>query len=157
MPRTLPPIPVNTPIADPKDGSITTFMRLRWQQLVDGWAQSGTVNAFVAPAQTAAIATTVVETTLAAGRYRVTWYLRKTRADGAGSSATVTIGFVDLDGQPLTYAGAALALDTLAAWQSDTKLIRAHGATDVTVAVAYSSTTPGQLRYDLEVTVEYLP
>jgi hypothetical protein len=156
MPRALPPIPANTPIADVKDGTITTFMRLRWQQLVDGWAQTGATAAFstVAAGQTAALPTTAVFTTPTPGVYRVTWFVRKTRADGAASSLTVTIGGVDLDGQPLTYSGAALTLDTTTAWQSDTKLLRCRAPSDLTVAVAYSSTTAGQMRYDLEVRVE---
>ena len=156
MPRALPPIPSNTPIADPKDGRITTFMRLRWQELVDGWAQSGSVATVPVLAQTAALATTSVYTTFASGDYRVSWYLRKTRADGAASSATVTIGCVDQDGQALTYTGAALTVDSVAAWQSETKQIRCVASSDLTVAVAYSSTTPGQMRYDLVVKVEQL-
>jgi len=158
MPRALPPIPVNTPIADPKDGTITTFMRLRWQQLVDGWQQSGTLASFSSSVggQTAALPTTAVYTTLSPGLYRLTWFVRKTRADGAASSLTVTIGFQDLDGLPLTLSGAPLTVDAVTAWQSGTTLVRARGSTDLTVAVAYSSTTPGQMRYDLEVKVELL-
>jgi hypothetical protein len=155
MPRALPPIPAGVPIAE-KDGGITTFFRLRWQQLVDGWAQSGSVATVPLAAKTGALATTSVFTVLGSGDYRVTWYLRKTRADGVASSATVTLGFVDLDSQPLIYAGAALTLDTVAAWQSETKQIRCINSSDITVAVAYSSTTPGQMRYDLVVKVELL-
>src|SRR6185436_17705228 len=150
MPRALPPIPANTPIADPKDGTITTFMRMRWQQLVDGWAESGSVETLTPVlAKTAALVTTSVFTVFGTGDYRVTWYLRKTRADGVASSATVTIGFVDVDSQALTYTGPALTLDTVAAWQSETKEVRCINSSDITVAVAYSSTTPGQMRYDL--------
>jgi len=157
MPRALPPIPANTPIADPKDGTITTFMRMRWQQLVDGWAESGSVETLTPVlAKTAALVTTSVFTVFGTGDYRVTWYLRKTRADGVASSATVTIGFVDVDSQALTYTGPALTLDTVAAWQSETKEVRCINSSDITVAVAYSSTTPGQMRYDLVVKVEQL-
>jgi len=156
MPRALPPIPAGVPIAD-KDGGITTFFRLRWQQLVDGWAQTGTEQLFTAIGRTTALLTTSVLTTLTTGKYRVAWYLRKTRPDGAASSATVTIGWVDLDSQALTLAGPALTLDAVAAVQSGTVIVRCVNASDITVAVAYASSTPAQMRYDLEVTVEYLP
>jgi hypothetical protein len=144
------------PIAD-KDGGITTFFRLRWQQLVDGWAQSGSVALFTAIGRTTALATTSVLTTLSTGKYRVSWYLRKTRADGAASAAAVTLGWVDLDGVALSVTGAALTLDTVQAVQSGMQIVRCLTASDVTVAVSYLSSTPAQMRYDLEVTVEYLP
>lgn len=159
MPRALPPIPSNTPIADGKDGTITTFFRLRWQELVDGWAQSGTIGSFVPPGGgglTGALGTTSVYTTSATGLYRVSWYLRKTRADGVASSATLTLGWVDRDAQPLTFVAPALTLDSVTAVQSGVILCRALQSSDITAAVAYSSTTAGQMRYDLEVRVEQL-
>jgi hypothetical protein len=156
MPRSLPPIPAGVPIAE-KDGGITTFFRLRWQQLVDGWAQTGSVSLFTAIGRTAALVTTSIYTTLATGKYRVSWYLRKTRPDGAASSVTVTLGWIDLDSQALTVSGAPLTLDAAAAVQTGMQIVRCLSASDITVAVAYSSTTPGQMRYDLEMTVEYVP
>jgi hypothetical protein len=157
MPRSLGPIPLATPIVEPRDGTITAFFRQRWQDVGDGWTETPTVQHARQPGQTAALATTAVWTTKAAGVYRVSWYLRVTRADGVSSSATVTIGFVDLDGVALTYAGPALTLNTLGAWQGVTVPIRCQALTDITVAVAYASATPGQMRYDLEVPVEFLP
>jgi hypothetical protein len=156
MPRALPPIPAGVPIAD-KDGGITTFFRLRWQQLVDGWSQSGSEASFTAIGRTAALATASVLTTLSAGKYRVSWYLRKTRPDGAASAAAVTLGWVDLDSVALSVTGAALTLDTVQAVQTGIQIVRCLNATDITIAVSYASATAGQMRYDLEVLVEFLP
>jgi hypothetical protein len=150
------PIPLGTPITD-KDGTITPFFRQRWQDVGEGWTQTPTVAQAGRPAQTAALAPTAVWTATVAGVHRVSWYLRKTRADGVSSSATVTVGFLDLDGQALTYAGPALTLDSLGAWQGGIVPIRCLAPSDITVAVAYASATPGQMRYDLEVKVEVLP
>lgn len=154
--RSLPPIPANTPIADPKDGTITSFFRRRWQELSDGWDETGTVGSIIGGglAQTGPLPTTRVFTAVGSGTYRVSWYLRKTIPDGAASSATVTIGWVDVDGTVLSFTGPALTLDSGAAVQSGTILARTLQNRDITVAVAYSSTTPNKMQYDLEVHVE---
>jgi hypothetical protein len=156
MGRTLGPIPLGSPIVE-RDGTITAFFRQRWQDVSDGASETPTKHSLTLGARTAAQPATSVWTTTVAGLYRVSWYLRKTRADGGSSSATVTIGFVDVDGQALTYAGAALTLDSLGAWQGVTVPIRCQAPTDITVAVAYASATPGAMRYDLVAAVEFLP
>jgi hypothetical protein len=151
--RALAPIPASTPIADPKDGTITTFMRLRWQQLVDGWGQSATANTVSAINQSAALAATVILTPLQSGLYRVTWYLRRMVADPGGSSALLTLTWLDLDARPLTYPGLAWPSDAADAWVSETKLLRCLAASDLRVAVAYTSAA-GLMRYDLQIVVE---
>jgi hypothetical protein len=156
MGRSLAPIPLGSPIVE-RDGTITAFFRQRWQDVGAGWTETPSVQQARRVAQTAALATTAVWTTTAAGMHRVSWYLRKTRADGVSSSATVTIGFVDLDGVALSYPGPALTLDSVGAWQGVIVPIRCGTPTDITAAVAYASATPGAMRYDLEVRVEYLP
>lgn len=155
MPRTVAGIPVNAPIVN-KDGTITTFFRLRWQSLIDGSAESSTIAHFNAEGQSAAVVTATLFTVVVSGRYRVTWYLRKRVPDGAGSSAQVTIGWSD-HGQALLFTGANLVLDTAAAYQSSTLMLRSDASVDITIAVAYTSTVPGTMSYDIEVIVEYLP
>ena len=91
------------------------------------------------------------------GLYRVSWYLRITRADPVSSSVTVGVSFVDVDGVALGYSGAALTGNAVNWWQGVVVPIRCGAPTDITVAVAYDSGTPGALRYDLEVSVEFLP
>ena len=157
MPRTgLAPIPLGTPIVG-GDGTITPFFRQRWQDVSDGWGQTASAQRVRLADQTGAIAATTLLTVVAAGLYRVSWYLRTTRADGVSSSVAVTLGFVDVDGVVLTYPGAALAGDVVTGWQGVVVPIRCGAPTDVTIATAYDSNTPGALRYDLEVSVEFLP
>lgn len=156
MPRTLEPIPDGVPIVD-KSGSITTFFRLRWQALINGFTQSASVAALLVEGQTDALVATSAYLTTSAGRYRVSVYLRKIVPDGVSSAATVTISFVDTDGQALSITGPALALDAVGAWQSLIEFIRCEGGSDIEVAVAYASNTPHTMIYDLEVVVEYLP
>jgi hypothetical protein len=156
MPRALGPIPLGTPITD-RDGTITVFFRQRWQDLGAGWSETPTVQHVGLGAQTGAIPATAVWTAGAVGIYRVSWYVRKTRADGVSSSVAVTLGFLDVDGTALNYADAPLTLDTVGAWRGATVPIRCRAPSDITVAVAYASATPGQMRYDLDVKVEFLP
>jgi hypothetical protein len=156
MPRALGPIPLGAPIVE-RDGTITAFFRQRWQDVGDGWTETPTKQGVSLGARTGAVATTAVWTTQQAGVYRVSWYLRKTRADGVSSSVAVTLGFVDVDGQALSITGGALTPDSVGAWQGVTIPIRCLAPSDITIAVAYASATPGQMRYDLEVKVEFLP
>lgn len=158
MPQVLPTIPVNMEIVDAK-GRINTFFRLLWQNLVSGSVQTPTIATFTTGAvdKTAAVVTSALYTALANGKYRVSFYLRKTIADGVNSSATVTIGWVDR-GAALTFAFAALALDTATAYQSDElPMINVDLATDITIAIAYSSNTPAKMAYYCVAAVEFLP
>jgi hypothetical protein len=121
------------------------------------WPEAVPEHAVTAALFLPAAAPTTLLTVMTPGVYRVSWYLRITRPDGGSSSVTVTIGFVDLDGVALTYTGPALTLDTLGAWQGVTVPIRCGAPSDLTIAVDYASNTAGQMRYDLEVAVEFLP
>lgn len=147
-------IPVGVAITD-KDGVITLFFRLLWQQLIDGFVKTPTAATVERTNQGAVIATTSAYLVRAAGLYRVSYYTRKTVADGVSSSLTVTLGWTD-HAVPLTEAGAALATDTVSTQQSGSKLIYADANSDITFAVAYASNTPGAMRYQIEVSVEQL-
>src|SRR5580765_975642 len=107
MPRALAPIPLGTPITD-RDGTITAFFRLRMEAIGAGWNETPSAARVTLGAQTGALATTRVLTTTVSGLYRVSWYLRVTRADPVSSSAAVTLSFVDVDGASLTITGGAL-------------------------------------------------
>ncbi len=152
MPASLAPIPLGAQIVD-RAGSITDFFRLRWQSLIDGFQLSATVADVQKLAQTAAIVTTAAFTTKAAAAYRISYYLRKTVADGVASSATVTLGWTET-GVALTLVGSALATDTVLAVQSGSAVVWADAASDLTYAVAYTSNTPAKMTYRLDVTVE---
>jgi LDH2 family malate/lactate/ureidoglycolate dehydrogenase len=154
VPRSLTPIPADTPIVD-KKGAINFFFRLAWQALIDAFQQVPTVAAIERLAQAAALVTTGLYTTRAAGLYRISWYLRKTVADGVSSSLTVTLGWTE-SALALTEAAPALATDTVTAQQSGSKLVYADESTDLTIAVAYASNTPGAMKWRLDASVEAL-
>jgi hypothetical protein len=158
MPNSLGSVPLETPIVDVQ-GRINQFFRRRWDELRTSFQQSPTVagpgdNAWAADLS-AALPVTAVYTTLAAGLYRITVYARKTIADGVTSSLQVTYGWSET-GIPFTDVGAAQATDTTAAKILEQRTVQADANTDLTVAVAYASNTPGSMHYRLRVSVEQL-
>lgn len=152
MPRSLAPLVQGAAITD-RVGQITDFFRFRWQELVDAYSRVPSVALIRLTAQTAAIPTARAHTTTSAGLYRVSWYLRKTVADGVSSSVTVTIGWVE-SSISLTLSGSAVTTDAVTAMQSGTLEIEADNASDITYATAYASNTANQMGYRLTVTVE---
>jgi LDH2 family malate/lactate/ureidoglycolate dehydrogenase len=154
VPRSLTPIPADTPIVD-KKGAITFYFRLAWQSLIDAFQQVPTVAATEVLAQAAALVTTALYTTRAAGLYRISWYLRKTTADGVSSSLTLTLGWTET-AFAQSEAQAAVAVDAVTAQQSGQKVVYADESTDLTIAVAYASNTPGAMKWRLDASVEAL-
>jgi hypothetical protein len=94
MPQVLGPIPLGVEIVD-KDGAINEFFRLRWQEIETSFEQVPTAARINDSGLTAALATTTVFTTVAAGVYEIDYYIRKTVAGGVSSSLTVTIGWTE--------------------------------------------------------------
>ena len=155
MPARLPYIPSGTKIVD-KTGEITTFFRLLWQQLIDFSQYAPTAAVATKPSpQTANIPTENAYVTTVEGWYRVSYYMRKTAADGVSSSLTMTLGWTD-HGTALTQSFAALTLDTTGAFQSGSILVYCDAYSGITFAVAYASNTPGLMAYMSNVTVEQL-
>lgn len=103
----------------------------------------------------AALPATAVYTTVEAGLYRITVYARKTIADGVTSSLQATYGWVE-SGIPQTDPGVAQATDTTAAKILEQRTVYADANTDLTVAMAYASNTPGAMHYRARVAVEQL-
>lgn len=154
MPQSLAPIPQEMQIVD-EGGAITEFFRLRWQQLIDAFTLTPSAATVFTTAQTAAIGTSSAFVTRQDALYRVSYYLRKTQADGVSSSLTFTWGWID-GGVALTESAAALTLDSVIAEQSGSKVVMADASSGLTYAVAYASNTPGQMAYSLSVSVEQL-
>lgn len=152
MPQTLDPLILGQSIVD-DDGGVTLLFLLRWQQLISGFSRVGTVAAVQKTNRNAAIATEAAFTIIDAGLYRVSYYLRKTVADGVASSLTLTYGWTET-GVALTESQAALVTDAITAEQSGSKLVRADAASDLTFAIAYASNTPGACHYNADVIVE---
>jgi hypothetical protein len=153
VPRSLSPIPVGTPITDGK-GIVTLFFRLLWQALIDLSLITPTVANTLFANQNAALLTTALYTTTSGGAYRIGYYLEKTIADGVNSSATVTLGWTH-NGKAFTQAFAALVLDTTLAFQQDAMDVLADANTNITIALAYASNTPGAMHFDLNGTVQF--
>ena len=108
-------------------------------------------------AQGAAITTTAIPTpVLSGGLYRVTYFLRITRAGTVSSSATVTIGATD-NSVAYTFAFAALTGNTTATVQTGTMLLRVDAATSVSYAIAYASAGATSMQFSLDVELEAIP
>lgn len=94
--------------------------------------------------------------TLPGGSYRVSWFLKVDTPDGAGSSATVTIGFTR-NGAALTAPAAPVTGDTSTTFQSIASgVIQMDAGSPLTYAVAYNSTTPNKMIFEVTFVVEQL-
>lgn len=153
MARTLPPIPTETKIVD-RFGAVTLFFMQVWETLRASFLVVAAAATLQLTEQSAAIATTAVYTTLSAGLYRLSYYVRKTAIDGVSSSLTVTLGWVE--GIAQTEVQAALAADAVTAQQTGNKVVWADANTDLTIAVAYASNTPAAMKFRLDALVEQI-
>jgi hypothetical protein len=135
------------------DRTITDRFRQVWEQVRSGFARVSAAAVKTLLGQHAAIVGTVVTTLTAGGNYRLSYYLRKTIADGVSSSAQVTLGWTD-QLTALSEAFAALATDSITAHASGSILVRADNASNITLDVAYASNTPNVMNFDVIVTVE---
>lgn len=154
MAQTLGILPQGVPLVDEAQAA-SDFFRLRWEELIKAVTVAATRAATSFTAQSAALPTTSVYIPPADGYYRLSFYLRKTSADGVSSSATVTLGWTE-SGIPLTLTFPALTLDSTLAVQSDSIVVVAEAFADLTIAVAYASGTPGSMEYRIDAVVESL-
>lgn len=105
--------------------------------------------------QNAAIGTTALLAAANAGVYRVSWRMRVVTPDGVASSATISV--ISTEGAiVITQTGAAMNGNTTGTSQSGEFLVTADGASPISFSVAYASTTPGQMVYNLQLRVEAL-
>lgn len=156
MPSLLNPIPLKTPIVQPKSGAINVFFRQAWETLRAAVAAVSTVGAGVdLTNQGAALANVLIYTTPQAGLYRVTYYLRKTVADGVSSSAQFVWHWTE-SGLPQTLADAALTTDTTGAVASESRLLQVDQAINISCDVNYASNTPAKMKFRLSVRVEQM-
>lgn len=149
-------IPAQTPIVD-EIGRINDFMRRRWEQVRSLGSQVPSVSDGVSELGLSdALATTAVASALSTGGiYLVSYYIRKTVADGVSSSLTVTISWTE-HGQVLTKTFAALTTDTTGANQADLYPIYADANTDISIAIAYASNTPNAMHYNAYARAAFL-
>ena len=150
-----PPMPARDAMTDPKTGLI----RRTWQV----WLRNLTTTVNDAPVriqtvsvsgQAASIGTTSIPaSSLSAGLYRVTWYLRITRAAATSSSVTVSFGWTD-DTVTMSLSGAAVTGNTTTTSQTGTALLSVDNASPVTYATSYTSVGTPAMQYALDLTLE---
>ncbi len=147
MPKTLSDIPVGQTIVD-KIGAITLFFRFRWAELQAAFQQTPTVaNSGPSAVQSAALPTTTVFTVQTGGQYLIAYLLKRVTADGAASTLQATYGWTQ-DGQALTHVGRLMNVDSVTADPTDAPfMVSADANSSITVAVAYTSTTPGNMTW----------
>lgn len=112
-----------------------------------------------ASGQTAAIAATAIPlgVIVPGGYYRVSVYLRLTRAATTSSSVTPTIGWTN-GGQARTKSGAAYTGNVLTGCADPFSIVlQIDASTALTYAVAYASVGATTARYDVDVIVEKIP
>lgn len=159
------PAPIQTPISDfDAKHQFSGYVPLPWADYFTGLdAQLKSSYQGVGHASTptggstAAIGTTpITNQALAAGLYRISFYLVTLVADNVASSATVTIGWTD-HGTTRTLSSPALTANSVNAAMTGTLLLRVDNATVITYAVAYSSTGGApKLQYALDVLMEQM-
>lgn len=109
-------------------------------------------------AQGASIAATPVPMpALTAGRYRVSYVARISRAGSVSSSLTVTIGWTR-SSVNLSQAGAAITGNATTTQQNGTLFIRAAANASITYATTYvDGGGATSMQYELDVVCEKLP
>ena len=150
-----PPMPARDAMTDPQTGLI----RRTWQV----WLRNLTTTVNDAPVriqtvsvsgQAASISTTSIPaSSLSAGLYRVTWYLRITTAAATSSSVTVSLGWTD-DTVTMSLSGAAVTGNTTTTSQTGTALLSVDNASPVTYTTSYTSVGTPAMQYALDLTLE---
>lgn len=150
----LAPIPLKTSIVD-KLGAINIFFRQRWEELRSVTAIVAAKAIYSASDQNAAIATQLVYTITAGGYFEVTFSARRTTVDGVASTLTFTWHWTD-GGTPFSKAAPINSTDTTGDLYTGTATFPADVNTNVTFDMAYTSNTPGAMRYKVAVAVKQL-
>lgn len=164
-----PPVPIRQ-VAVTQDGApVSAALKAEWRLLFTQpwvkWFETiralfdqtfGQVAASDLTAQGAAVTTTPVLANAAAGVYRVSFYVRVSRAATTSSSVQVTIGWTD-GGVAQTFVGTALTGNTTTTQESRSVLVRADNGTNITMAVAYGSVGATSMLYESYVVVEEAP
>lgn len=119
--------------------------------------QVPTVTTVTVASRNTAIGTTPIPaTTLAAGMYRVTIYVRIVTAAGVSSSATPSVIFTDSDAAVCTMTGTAVTGNTSTTVSSSAFLIRVKAGTPISYAMAYASNAAGVMVYQTELVLEQI-
>lgn len=147
------PIPLKTVIVD-KAGAIVIFFRQRWEELrtVTGLVAAKAIYQNPA-ALNAALVTQLLYTVLVPGLYEITFSARRTSVDGAASSLQFTGHWTD-GGAPLSFQFPVNNTDTTGSLYTGTMAVPVDVNTNLTFDMAYTSTTPGAMKYKLQVSAK---
>lgn len=108
-------------------------------------------------AQGASIAQTAVPIAeINTALYRVSWYVRVTRAATTSSSIEPRF-YWDDGGVACSYIGAATSLNTTGAYLTGTLFIRTKAGTTIDYSTVYASVGATAMQYSLDITVESVP
>lgn len=132
-------------------GDWIRWLEVFWQRVRTGVQAVGASVAVVN--QSAATATTTVQTVTQNGFYRLSAYLRVTVVDGVSSSLQLTLSWRE-GSQTCSKTFPALTGDTVTTFDSQTWTVQADSGTLLRYAVAYASNTPLKMRYRLSVSCE---
>lgn len=148
------PIPIQEPISEAKPSNpLKGFINFSWIQWLTSIAQSlsltsTAVGGVTLTAQSASIpATDIASTSLAAGLYEVSWYIRVTRAAGTSSSIQVTWDWTE-DGGAQSYTATAVTGNLTTSKQADVRLfIPIDGSSPVRYTLTYGSVGAPTMQY----------
>jgi hypothetical protein len=148
------PAPVLDPIAG-QGGTLTLPWLMYFSRMpATLYAIPSRLNAVALGGQGASItATSFSPGVLAAGLYRVSYYVRVTTAAGVSSGLIVTFGWTD-GGIACSLASADMTGNTTATNQSGSSIIRIDKGSSITYATTYASNAAGVMRYQLDVVLE---
>ena len=105
-------------------------------------------------AQTAAINTTTLYTTPgAAGMYIISYYAKVTTAATTSTLGALTIGYTDVDSTTPTFVSATNTGNTTTSTIQGTIAIYAKASTNITYAMAYTSSPATTMAYNLHIKV----
>lgn len=147
------PIPVGDPVAQ-KSGLIGNAF-LQWLQWLVGLVMRAPIR--MTPdvnltAQGASVSATALAPVQFSGVYRISYFMRVTRAATATSSLAITFSFVDTVAQ--SVSSTALTGNTTTTWGSGSYLVWIDGGTTPTYAITYASSGAQTMLYRAAVVME---
>lgn len=145
-----------TPLID-RSGLMTQRWLFYFRDQSDTVAQGPTrVVTAGATNQTASISTTPFSTdALAAGLYRVTWYVRVTTPATTSSSVEVVLSWTD-GAIAQSVTGTAVTGNTTTSLSTQSALIHIDQSTPISYATTYASNAANEMAYALYLTLESL-
>ena len=150
-PRSLAPISISDPRSLVTADWLLWFIEL-YQICVAGTQTAGTPLILTDQSGTVPLGPLTLPS-LQNGRYRISWFMQITVPDGVASSVALTISFQH-NGQVLAKTFPALTGDTVVTFAEDDLFVLIDQNSAILYSVAYSSTTPNKMKYELCITVE---